>query len=115
MSSIFSTQKRHTFLRRKYCFLVAIALSPPVGLCDALMGRPPLVSAIIDSFYLILLLLLDRSTGRRSPGPRTAGFRRPSHDMLGRRQARRGYWYRRLPGCSFFPLLLALCDFFQFL
>src|ERR1700694_734076 len=52
MSSIFSTQKRHTFLRRKYCFLVAIALSPPVGLWDALMGRPPpLLSAIIVASY----------------------------------------------------------------
>src|ERR1700676_4008534 len=52
MSSIFSTQNRQTFLRRKYCFLVAIALSPPVGLWDALMGRPPpLLSAIIVASY----------------------------------------------------------------
>src|SRR5690349_23472127 len=52
MSSIRSTQNRQTFLRRKYCFLVAIALSPPVGRCDALMGRPPpLVSAMIVSSY----------------------------------------------------------------
>src|SRR5712691_5528387 len=103
MSSIFSTQNRHTFLRRKYCFLVAIALSPPVGLCDALMGRPPLVSAIVDSSYLIFLLLLDRSAGqgRSRHGrarPRTAGFRRSSHDVLRRRQAWSGHWYRRLPG-----------------
>src|SRR2546423_15074485 len=43
MSSIFSTQTRQPFLRRKYCFLpVAIALSPPVGRCEAAMGRPPL-------------------------------------------------------------------------
>src|SRR5450755_3711132 len=51
MSSTFSTQNRQTFLRRKYCFLVAIALSPPVGRCDALMGRPPLVSAMIVPSY----------------------------------------------------------------
>src|ERR1700693_6234919 len=52
MSSIFSTQNRQTFLRRKYCFLVAIALSPPVGLWDALMGRPPpLLSAIVVPSY----------------------------------------------------------------
>src|SRR6266852_3661756 len=50
MSSIFSTQKRHTFLRRKYCFFwVATALSPPVGLCEALPGLP-LLSAILFSF-----------------------------------------------------------------
>src|SRR5882672_10887147 len=42
MSSIFSTQKRHTFLRRKYCFFwPATALSPPVGRWLALMGLPP--------------------------------------------------------------------------
>src|SRR5579875_1061151 len=48
MSSIFSTQKRHTFLRRKYCFFaVASALSPPVGRCEAAIGRPPFCSAIV--------------------------------------------------------------------
>src|SRR3954467_2003462 len=53
MSSILSTQNRHTFLRRKYCFLpVAIALSPPVGRCDAAMGRPPLCSAMGILLYL---------------------------------------------------------------
>src|SRR5579872_2082499 len=41
MSSILSTQNRHIFLRRKYCFLPPKALSPPVGRCDALMGLPP--------------------------------------------------------------------------
>src|ERR1700737_1324070 len=52
MLSIFSTQNRQTFFRRKYCFLVAIALSPPVGLWDALMGRPPpLLSAIVVPSY----------------------------------------------------------------
>src|ERR1017187_8729675 len=41
MSSIFSTQKRQTFLRRKYAFFcVATALSPPVGRCPALPGLP---------------------------------------------------------------------------
>src|SRR5208282_5199775 len=49
MSSILSTQNRHIFLRRKYCFLPAIALSPPVGREEPLMGRPPLVSAILVS------------------------------------------------------------------
>src|SRR5271165_852696 len=53
MSSIFSTQKRQTFLRRKYCFLVtAAALSPPVGRCEAAMGLPPFCSAIMRSPYL---------------------------------------------------------------
>src|SRR5580693_6498143 len=55
MSSIRSTQNRHIFLRRKYCFFPAIALSPPVGRCEALIGLPPLVSAIFD--------LLDYSFG----------------------------------------------------
>src|ERR1700691_4945190 len=49
MSSILSTQNRHIFLRRKYCFLPAIALSPPVGREEPLMGLPPLVSAIFVS------------------------------------------------------------------
>jgi hypothetical protein len=35
-------------LRRKYCFL-PIVLSPPVGRWEALMGRPPLKSAILIS------------------------------------------------------------------
>src|SRR5581483_7523424 len=49
MSSTLSTQKRQTFLRRKYCFLpVAIALSPPVGRCEAAIGRPPLCSGIVS-------------------------------------------------------------------
>src|SRR5579863_2823554 len=51
MSSIFSTQKRQTFLRRKYCFFpTAAALSPPVGRCEAAIGRPPpLGSGIMSS------------------------------------------------------------------
>src|SRR4029077_14053326 len=53
MSSIFSTQKRHTFLRRKYCFFwVSTALSPPVGRWDALPGLP-LDSAIIVSLSIL--------------------------------------------------------------
>src|SRR5581483_479349 len=52
ISSTLSTQKRHTFLRRKYCFLVvAIALSPPVGRCDAAMGRPPFCSGMMNLLY----------------------------------------------------------------
>src|SRR5947207_1469008 len=48
MSSILSTQNRQTFFRRKYCFLpVAIALSPPVGRCEAAIGRPPFCSGMI--------------------------------------------------------------------
>src|SRR4051794_25478067 len=55
MSSILSTQKRHTFLRRKYCFFAAIALSPPVGRWDAATGLPPLCSAM---FILLVAPLL---------------------------------------------------------
>src|SRR6266478_5177999 len=55
MSSIFSTQKRQTFLRRKYCFFcVATALSPPVGLWPALPGLP------LDSVMSISSLLRCR-------------------------------------------------------
>src|SRR3977135_3087931 len=64
MSSIRSTQNRHIFLRRKYCFFPAIALSPPVGRCEALIGLPPLVSAMFD--------LLDYSFGSAgNPGAGT--------------------------------------------
>src|SRR5579872_6578667 len=50
MSSIFSTQNRHTFLRRKYCFLpTAAALSPPVGRCDAAIGLLPFVGSAMTS------------------------------------------------------------------
>src|ERR1019366_5001611 len=52
MSSIFSTQNRQTFLRRKYCFFpTAAALSPPVGRWLAAMGREPLGSGIVRSPY----------------------------------------------------------------
>src|SRR5579863_8076399 len=55
MSSILSTQKRQTFLRRKYCFFcVATALSPPVGLWPALPGLP------LDSVMSISSLLRCR-------------------------------------------------------
>src|SRR6266853_1260930 len=50
MSSILSTQNRHIFLRRKYCFLPAIALSPPVGRWEPLIGLPPLNSAMFASY-----------------------------------------------------------------
>src|ERR1700676_1732269 len=53
MSSIFSTQKRHTFLRRKYCFFWdSTALSPPVGRWDALPGLPLDSAIIVLSFPL---------------------------------------------------------------
>src|SRR5579864_1003195 len=55
MSSIRSTQKRQTFLRRKYCFFcVATALSPPVGRWPALPGLP------LDSVISISSLLRCR-------------------------------------------------------
>src|SRR5258705_10113538 len=54
MSSILSTQNRHIFLRRKYCFLPITALSPPVGREEPLMGLPPLVSAINYSLPSVL-------------------------------------------------------------
>src|SRR5437868_15261439 len=54
MSSILSTQKRHSFLRRKYCFFPAMALSPPVGLEEPLMGLPPLCSAMMSSYDSLL-------------------------------------------------------------
>src|SRR5271166_1976475 len=74
MSSIFSTQNRHTFLRRKYCFLVAIALSPPVGRCDALMGRPPLVSAM---GCLLYSLSPDGAAGAGAAGAGAPGMGAP--------------------------------------
>src|SRR6476646_2365416 len=68
MSSIFSTQKRHTFLRRKYCFFcVATALSPPVGRCPALPGLP-LDSAIFLPFTP-LGPVRQASAGRRMAAP----------------------------------------------
>src|SRR6202167_2998598 len=65
MSSIFSTQKRQTFLRRKYCFFpTAAALSPPVGRCEAAIGLPPLGSGIMSSPCFQALL---QTPARRAP------------------------------------------------
>src|SRR5579863_7641061 len=92
MSSILSTQKRQTFLRRKYCFFcAATALSPPVGLCPALPGLP-LDSAIFAS-----------------PGL----FRRPFHHHLlrHRRLCRRGRGRRR--GSAMRPFVAVLLSFVQ--
>src|SRR4051812_40315508 len=74
MSSILSTQNRHSFLRRKYCFLPPRALSPPVGLDDPLMGLPPLCSATIVSSYPSLVsaaATLAPASGK--PGATAAG------------------------------------------
>src|SRR6185295_7508833 len=84
MSSIFSTQNRQSFLRRKYCFLVAIALSPPVGRMDPLMGRPPLCSAILA---LLLRYWGGRrrrcwSRHRRGGVTRLSGHGRSGHHLL---------------------------------
>src|SRR5580700_5191412 len=112
MSSIFSTQNRQTFLRRKYCFLVAIALSPPVGLWDALMGRPPpLLSAIV----VALLFFLDRGDwcsghGRAGPGCRLSG-----HRVFERWRRGYGYLRGRPPGSTLLASLLALLDLFHLL
>src|SRR6187549_3043658 len=68
MKSIFSTQNRQTFLRRKNCFLPpARALSPPVGRCEAAIGRPPLVSAIYISF--LTFPVSSRQLQRLRQGP----------------------------------------------
>src|SRR5579862_6315773 len=110
MSSIFSTQNRHTFLRRKYCFLVASALSPPVGRMDPLMGRPPRCSAMLFS------RLFDRSSRYRSPRHWSAWFRTTRFGYAGhgvfQRHARSGRW-RRLTRRALFAFFLALFDFLQ--
>src|SRR5580704_12510654 len=108
MSSIFSTQNRHTFLRRKYCFLVASALSPPVGLIDPLMGRPPRCSAMLFS-----RLFSYWRARHGSSRPWTSRFGCARHDML-ERHARRGR-RRRFAGGPLFAFLLAFLDLFQFL
>src|ERR1700680_895206 len=143
MSSTFSTKKRHTFLRRKYCFLVASALSPPVGRCEALMGRPPLDSAMVSSSYSF-------STGVGAPGMgapgRGAGSAAPAmacsmdgelgaangsaglgsagrwcrlggacHGMFHGWRAGRGYRSRGFACRALIARLLALLDFLQFL
>src|SRR5579863_2798499 len=111
MSSIFSTQNRQTFLRRKYCFLVASALSPPVGRMEPLMGRPPRCSAMLFSY-----LLGNRSRGgssrHGSARTRTARFGHTRHHMLKRHGW--GGRRRRFPRGALFALFLALFDFLQF-
>src|SRR5580658_9591187 len=70
MSSIFSTQNRQTFLRRKYCFFpTAAALSPPVGRCEAAIGLPPLGSGIMNS----PLVQPARARPYRTQAPRARG------------------------------------------
>src|SRR5579872_1937557 len=119
MSSIFSTQKRHTFLRRKYCFLVAIALSPPVGRWEALMGRPPFCccwSAIGISFLLVPSFVgWCCWCGRYRSSRHGRAWHGCGENGLGGRQAggryRRGWPTRRTLFSSFLPLL----DFLQLL
>ena len=116
MSSTFSTQNRQTFLRRKYCFFpVAMALSPPVGRCEAAIGRPPLCICHDDSpccsfrrYFcsgcagragcrgVPVTARLDRDPGiggqlKELPWPELSGF-------------------GRLARCSFLALLLPLLD-----
>src|ERR1700684_1629332 len=65
MSSIFSTQNRQTFLRRKYCFFpTAAALSPPVGRWLAAIGLPPLVGSGMFSSPSLQLRALPRPRER---------------------------------------------------
>src|SRR5579863_4157776 len=110
MSSIFSTQNRQTFLRRKYCFLVASALSPPVGRMEPLMGRPPRCSAMLFSY-----LLNNRSCGgssrHRSAWPGTARFGHARHHMLKRHGG--GGWRSWFTRGTLLALFLALFDFLQ--
>src|ERR1700733_13467891 len=110
MSSIFSTQNRHTFLRRKYCFLVASALSPPVGRMDPLIGRPPRCSAMLFSY--LFGHWSCRNWGARHGSARswTAGFH-PCHRVL-QRHGGSGGW-RRVARGALFALFLALFDLLQ--
>src|SRR5271165_4632164 len=115
MSSIFSTQKRQTFLRRKYCFLVASALSPPVGRIEPLMGRPPRCSAMLLSYLFRhwgRWSHSDWSAGHRGSGPGTNGLSRSRHHMLDRQAGRSRR--RRFTGGTLLALLLALLDLLQF-
>src|SRR6478735_8173601 len=73
MSSILSTQKRHSFLRRKYCFFPAMALSPPVGLDEPLMGLPPLCSAILSSYDSLFSPAATVAPASGNPGAAAAG------------------------------------------
>src|SRR5579864_7462373 len=95
MSSIFSTQKRQTFLRRKYCFLpTAAALSPPVGRWFAAMGLAPLVGSGMFSSPSLLLRVPGLPPERRARGEqvqqRQAGQRE-------RQALVRPEWDARLP------------------
>src|ERR1035441_7449747 len=87
MSSIFSTQNRHTFLRRKNCFFwVATALSPPVGRCAALPGLPLNSGMVYSSFGKpgTAAASVVWCAGGRGAGPAGGGPRR-------RRCPRRGH------------------------
>src|ERR1039458_2093452 len=98
MSSIFSTQNRHTFLRRKNCFFwVATALSPPVGRCPALPGLP------LNSG--IGFLLRQARHGYRFR--RVLGRRRRSGGGGGRD---RGTRRNHAPGCPLIAHFLALLE-----
>src|SRR5690349_5031176 len=79
MSSILSTQNRHIFLRRKYCFLPITALSPPVGREEPLMGLPPLVSAITTPCpqWIRPLLRVARQVPRDWARPEALAWREP--------------------------------------
>src|ERR1035438_7615878 len=102
MSSIFSTQKRQTFLRRKYAFFcVATALSPPVGRCPALPGLP--LNSGMGSPYASL----GASFGR----PGMAGAF--AHHLLGHGRWRRGRRGNRLAMRALVAVLLALFQALQ--
>src|SRR5579875_3404115 len=81
MSSTLSTQNLHTFLRRKYCFFpVAIALSPPVGRCDAAIGRPPRCSGMM---FLLVLSGYSALSGAGGAGAGCAGAGAPGAPGMG--------------------------------
>src|SRR6476646_4055600 len=73
MSSILSTQNLHSFLRRKYCFLPAMALSPPVGLDEPLMGLPPRCSAMLSSYDVSAYDSLSSPAATVAPASGAAG------------------------------------------
>src|SRR5664279_3315288 len=107
MSSIFSTQNRQTFLRRKYCFFwVATALSPPVGRCDALPGLP------LGSGMALSLLRRQARQGRARDRPRGRRF---GH-LLCKGWLRRNRHGRGIQGAlsrPLVPFLLALVQTLQ--
>src|ERR1700733_12320813 len=73
MSSILSTQNRHSFLRRKYCFFPPRALSPPVGLDEPLMGLPPRCSAIVSSYDSLVSPAATVAPASGRPGATAGG------------------------------------------